>query len=183
MLVANNQQQSVIFEHDAALMAKVLKCYFDHTQYLKHARVEKHGDIATGGKITVTGHFAIDESCYIEDTGHFNAVEFNICYNQIMYYGIAKAVKHGLFGESFAKWTLEHYFEKQLPDVLIVNFQSTFKRGINARNFKGEIDFVTTRTVTKGQGMLFVKTLCRFYDDEHGYSEGCVDLAIVNLVT
>jgi hypothetical protein len=39
---------------------------------------------------------AIPESCYIDDTGHFNAVEFNICFNQLAYVLFGKCVDAGI---------------------------------------------------------------------------------------
>ena len=42
------------------------------------------------------GRFSIPESCYIDDTGHFNAVEFNICYNQLAYVLFAGVIDAGL---------------------------------------------------------------------------------------
>ena len=34
--------------------------------------------------------------CCIDDTGHFNSVEFHICYNQTLYYTVAKSVQERL---------------------------------------------------------------------------------------
>ena len=70
----------------------ILKPYRKHAQYLKSAELTHFQDkcsCATKGKdaglITAKGRFSIPESCYIDDTGHFNAVEFNICFNQLAY--------------------------------------------------------------------------------------------------
>ena len=43
------------------------------------------------GLISAKGRFSIPDSCYIDDTGHFNAVEFNICFNQLAYVPSASA--------------------------------------------------------------------------------------------
>ncbi|MEO1375818.1 MAG: FcoT family thioesterase, partial [Cyanobacteria bacterium J06635_10] len=53
-----------------------------------------------------TTDFSIPESCYIDDTGHFNSVEFNICYNQLFYIIIAYLIKNQLL-EVMKDWNLE----------------------------------------------------------------------------
>src|SRR4029079_17504306 len=70
----------------------ILKPYRTHAQYLKSAETTHFMDKsspATNGKdlglIKGSGRFSIPCSCYIDDTGHFNAVEFNICFNQLAY--------------------------------------------------------------------------------------------------
>src|SRR5437868_7116844 len=63
----------------------ILKPYRAHAIYLKSAAITHVHDgtaaqdaSGTPPLITGTGRFSIAESCYIDDTGHFNAVEFNI---------------------------------------------------------------------------------------------------------
>ena len=78
----------------------ILKPYRKHAQYLKSAELTHFQDkcsCATKGKdaglITAKGRFSIPESCYIDDTGHFNAVEFNICFNQLAYVAFGKCLE------------------------------------------------------------------------------------------
>lgn len=174
--LAFDQLQPAV-ENDMPLLTKVLRPYHGKDcEYLKSAKVQKQADRVVG-----CGEFGIKESCYIDDTGHFNAVEFNICYNQIMYYVIAKAVKDGLMAE-FTDWTLDDYWQRQLPDVLISRINSNFKRPINARHFFGEIEFVQSNLRTGKRPILFLNTVIRFYDEFGGYGEGEVGLALVNPV-
>ena len=68
-------------------VSKVLAPYFEHTTYLKEATMIRR---ATHGSekprdLVAAGEFHIGQSCYIQSTGHFNAVEFNICFNQLAY--------------------------------------------------------------------------------------------------
>src|SRR5882724_11344285 len=73
------------------LVADILKPYRPHARYLRSAQITHFRDkaaegiAANKGLVTAAGRFSIPESCYIDDTGHFNAVEFNICYNQLAY--------------------------------------------------------------------------------------------------
>lgn len=64
---------------------KVLLPYQENkTKYLKKAtmiNLEKK----ESGLLTIIGDFEILNSCYIDSTGHFNAVEFTICFNQLAY--------------------------------------------------------------------------------------------------
>lgn len=167
-----------IIKHDDILMSKVLSPYFENTTYLKKVDVHIASNPAEGSIVSGKGWFEIPTSCYIADTGHFNSVEFNICYNQIMYYVIAVSVKHKII-KAFNKWTLETYYEKQLPDILIVNFKSRFSKPLNQKRFYGEIDFIDIK-YKKSNSLLFIKTLCRYADEPGRFNcEGEVDLAIV----
>jgi hypothetical protein len=166
-------------DNDPILLDQVLEAYLDHTKYLKSGMTQVRGDPATGGMLSAVCKFEIPKSCYINDTGHFNSVEFNICYNQMMYYLIAKSVKHRLMS-AFQNWSLADYFRKQLPDILIVNFKSRFKHPIQPRQFFGEVDFVQTKVSTLAKPIIYLRTLIRFYDKKKGYSEGETDLVIRN---
>lgn len=170
---------TILHSNDVDLLEKVLASYFTHTRYLKSALIRGNGDPAHKGNISAICTFEIPKSCYINDTGHFNSVEFNICYNQMMYYLIAKSVKHHLMS-AFHSWSLEDFFRKQLPDILIVNFKSAFKSPIHPHRFVGKIDFVQTKMIKISKPAIYLKTLCQFYDDNKGYSEGEVDLVIIN---
>ena len=165
-----------IYVNDDILLAEVIKPYKAHCKYLKSAEVIQEGDPQHGGRVIGRCEFAIPESCYIDDTGHFNAVEFNICYNQMMYYVIAKSVKERLI-KSFRSWTMADYWAKQLPDVYIVNFESAFRRAMQARQFWGEIELTDIRTRS---GLMYIITKCRYWDDKGGNCSGKVKLAIVN---
>lgn len=132
------------------------------------------------GVLSGRGRFAIDESCYIDDTGHFNAAEFVICYNQLMYVCLAKAIESGAVPE-FRGWTLADFWERQLPDVLIHEMSSTFSRPIAAAEFEGvfTIDQIGTRSLSRG--MLTLATSVSFRDPSGGRARGTVRLALVNV--
>lgn len=174
MSVISSKTNYDVIHQDDILMQDVLRPYFDNTTYLKSADV--YIGSTNTGKITGKGWFEIPSSCYIADTGHFNSVEFNISYNQIMYYVIAISVKYKMM-RFFDEWTLETYFKKQLPDILIVNFKSKFRSPLNSKRFYGEIDFVEIKQTSS---LVFVKTLCRYLNKSEGIicCEGQVDLAI-----
>lgn len=167
---------SIHVNNDDILLAEVLKPYKAHCKYLKSAEVTQEGDPQDGGRVIGRCEFSIPESCYIDDTGHFNSVEFNICYNQMMYYVIAKSVKERLMA-SFQSWTMADYWAKQLPDIYIVNFESSFRRAMQSSKFWGEIEFTDIRMRS---GMMYIVTKCRYWDEKDGNCSGNVKLAIVN---
>ena len=123
--------------------------------------------------------FSIPESCYIDSTGHFNAVELNICYNQMFYVLWADGVHRRLIREA-VDWDLAEFGKRQLPNMLIVKVQSSFKRAIDPRAFQavGQIDRV--RAIREREKkLLFVKTHATFSDASGGLARAEVDFALV----
>lgn len=166
---------------DEALLASILSPYKPHCRYLKTAAVERAPagevlDSEWNDFVRIEGELGIAASCYIEDTGHFNSVEFNICFNQLMYVLFAQCVVDGIH-PAFASMTLEEYKRRQLPDVLIHDFSSVFRRVVDARAFRGRMGITEVRD--RGKFKLF-KTRCSFWDAQDGFAEGAVSLVIVD---
>lgn len=137
-------------------------------------KVERISGGGVGARLRA--RFSIPASCYIDDTGHFNAVEFNICYNQMMYILIADSVARFEFPE-LNGWQLDEFFRKQLSNMLIVRLQSRFVREIDSRDFVGDCSI--DRVIKRGGGPAFIKTSVSFFDRRGGAADGKVDLAIV----
>ncbi|HLK00519.1 MAG TPA: FcoT family thioesterase [Streptosporangiaceae bacterium] len=166
------------YKTDRELLSLVLRPYRQGCQYLKTAVLE----LAQDRMPTVSGDFEIGDSCYIDDTGHFNAVEFNICYNQLAYYLIAKSVQEALL-PAMRHWTLEDFWRLQLPDILITDFRSTFKRKMRGKTFSGSVSLTDITRVGKSDwcdALIVLHTSCRFWDEPGGLSHGKVTLAITN---
>ena len=164
-----------------SLMEEVLTPYREHCRYLKEASIECVAEGAANSGQSRIGHgvFSIPESCYIDDTGHFNAVEFNICYNQLAYVTFAAfAVTNQI--DPLRNMTLNEFRAKQLPNMLIGSLCSTFKRQINARSFRGRIRF--NRLSARG-GALFMKTSVEFADQDGGAANGEVLLVLLDVVS
>ncbi|WP_405160827.1 FcoT family thioesterase [Nocardia sp. NBC_01499] len=165
------------FPHDEQLMADVLRCYKPHCRYLRRLAVDTEGLRVTG-----TGMFEIPESCYIDATGHLNAVEMNICYNQIMYQTFAVLVRHEV-GQYFGTWTMDDYWERQLPDILITRFNSTFHRPIHPLRFHGEFTLSAVEERFRSDDrapFTALDTTFRCWDDLGGQCAASVRLAIVS---
>lgn len=157
-----------------SLLELALLPYKPHCRYLLRATAKRG---ASGAPLLeAEGDFSIAESCYIADTGHFNAVEFNICYNQLAYYLLAEIIQNG-WVPSLSNWEMSDFRQRQLPGCLILQFHSSFHKPLDARFFKGKIE--VTRVAVK-QGTVFMKTFCEF-EDVHGAScKGEAFIAILN---
>src|SRR4051794_38330665 len=85
-------------EIDGAFVSLLLAPYKRSCVYVRREWIEREGapTSAAGGAIRARAELAIPESCYIDDTGHFNAVEFNICFNQVAYVFTAHCAHRGL---------------------------------------------------------------------------------------
>ncbi|MFN0204705.1 MAG: FcoT family thioesterase [Planctomycetota bacterium] len=170
---------------EPSLLKAVLQPYKTHCRYLKNAEVEAFtilpdaANTTTSGQqplVRAKGNFEIPESWYIDETGHFNSIEFNLCYNQLVYVLIGQCIVSKLIPE-LARMTYEEYRRRQLPDVLIVKFSSTFRKAMDSKQFKGNV--YIDRVSDRGK-MLLLKTRCDFFDESGGCSDGEVTLAIVN---
>ncbi len=168
------------FPVEQPLLDAVLACYKPDCRYLLSAVVEqppvKAREDDADPALSMACEFAIPHSCYIDDTGHFNAVEWNICMNQMYYLGTAVGAVHGLL-PALAHLSLETFLAKQLPDSLIHDLHSRYKTGIDARAFHGRIAFPL---VTRRRNFVLVKTAAAYWDDAGGYADGEVDYVIVD---
>lgn len=161
----------------ADFMAEVLKPYRENAKYLQSAQITRFETARTreGGKgptvvATGRGRFSIPESCYIDDTGHFNAVEFNICYNQLAYVIVGKAVEAGLFAP-LTPISFTEYKKRQLSSMLIVKLESRFTKQLKSGDFWGEL---TIDRITSVGPAYFCFTSIAFSDVEGVKSKGSV---------
>ena len=167
---------------DPRFVAEVLQPYKDHCKYLKHAQVRRHpretkidSYIGCEPVYCVEGEFSIQQSCYIADTGHFNSVEFNICYNQLAYVLVAHLLDNQLL-DALRDWNLETYRRRQLADCLIVRFNSVFRKSIDPTSFLGVLSI--DKWSARGS-LVILSTTCSFFDEHGGRAHGDVTLAIL----
>jgi FcoT-like thioesterase domain len=134
------------------------------------------GELFDAGRklFTATGTFSIGESCYIDDTGHFNAVEFNICFNQLAYVAFAKCIDEGLVPE-LAFLDFAAFQRGQLPSWLIVGVDGVrFSKQLDRRAFSAELTVVRMSAV---RGTKFFFTTIAFSDSEGVKTTGSVVLS------
>ncbi|MEL6441869.1 MAG: FcoT family thioesterase [Cyanobacteria bacterium J06621_8] len=160
---------------DQDLLTRFIEPYKKHCKYLKKAQFQ-YPKSSDHGQWLIQGEFSIPDSCYIADTGHFNAVEFNICFNQLCYVLVAYLIQNNL-AEAMADWDIETFKRRQLSHCFIAKFKSAFKKPIDAKNFQGTLGI--TKFVARGN-LIMIKNSCSFYDHHGGWAEGEVTIAILN---
>jgi hypothetical protein len=161
---------------DQELLARVLRPYKPNCRYVAAMTISADDD----GGVRGFAELAIGESCYIDDTGHLNAVEVNIAYNQMLYYVVATSVREGLV-PAFAGWTMADYWRRQLPDILITKLTTRFRRPIDRSGFFGEFElrYATRRRLNPvGPALIALDTGFRFWDARGGRADGDVTIAV-----
>lgn len=166
------------------LFQSILTPYRKECTYLKKMWIDFYGDpgaepSAVGGDIVGRSQFSIPGSFYINDTGHFNAVEFNLCYNQVAYVYLAYCCDQKLI-PPMSSVDLAYYKKQQLGGILIARFSSSFHSQMTAASFWGEVSL--PKTVEKKRHWL-LDTHIRYWDEGEGRSEGDVLLAFLKETT
>jgi hypothetical protein len=166
------------------LRERVLAPYKPHCRYVQAAELTHPGDLRApvDGEpeswIRLDARCGIEHSCYIDDTGHFNAVEFNITYNQMIYLCLAQTVASRLL-PGRGGWDAEEFFRRQLLDVLIVDYHARFRRPMHSRSFQGFVA-ITGVNLRREKQMLLVQTRCGCKGTPDGEATGEVTLALMN---
>lgn len=170
---------------DRKILTDMLLPYKKHCRYLKYAASDCFGNTQTsnllGDKsflLSGSGEFGIPESCYIDDTGHFNAVEFNICYNQLAYVLLAHWTVNNRI-EPLKGVSFEKFRQNQLSNMLIADLSSSFKKAIQSEHFYGRF---AVKKISVRSRVIFLKTHCEFYDGDEGTAEGNVLLAFIRMM-
>ncbi|MFR9749933.1 FcoT family thioesterase [Nocardia sp. 004] len=160
---------------DIALLERAMRPYaHKDTVYLHRARAEHRGEHVVGA-----GDFAIAQSCYIDDTGHFNAVEFTISYNQLFYYTLAAAIRDRFIPE-LADWSLDDYWVRQLPSVLISRFDSHYRRPIDPHAYHAELTIGAVEFRHRSRPLLALRTHVEFTDTATGSASGDIEIVLVD---
>lgn len=161
---------------DAVLLEHTMIPYASRdTIYLKRATTH-----LSGGAVVSEGDFGFQNSCYIEETGHFNAVEFIISYNQLIYYTLAAAVRDRLIPE-LEHWTMQDYWDRQLPSVLISKMSTRYRQPINARCYQGHLRITDVEFRNRSRPLLALQTSVEFSDTGIGSVHGDVEIVLIDL--
>ncbi|WP_228003152.1 FcoT family thioesterase [Nocardia australiensis] len=160
--------------HDTNLLADVLQPYRPDARYLRQMTHRFDGE-----KIRGDAELAIEGSCYIDDTGHLNAVDALISYNQMAYLTIATLIRHSI-GPVFSEWSMAEFRRRHLPDMVITDSRFTFKRPIDSRRFRAELIFDSIETYRVGsQQRIALTTSVDFGNDTLDGCRGEVRVVIV----
>lgn len=166
------------------LRARVLLPYKPEARYVHRAVLTNAGNGSSPRLahpetwVRIDGTCGFDEPCYIAATGHFNAVEANITYNQLLYLAFAESVRQGLIPE-LRHWTLDDFFRAQLPDVLIAKYHADFRRPLRSASYAGWFTIVDVRAKPHRR-MLLLQTRAGFHDATGGECSVDATIAVVN---
>lgn len=163
----------------STFISHILSPYFEHCRYLQQATVSGSATSARENHqldFKISAEFCIDNSCYIQSTGHFNAVEYVICQNQLGYLLYAKIAEMGLLESLHPKTDLNWFKQKQLPSVVILDMQPSFKQMIHAQKFYGEL---TWKAVMVKKHILINQHHLTYWDDGDGSAYGSVTAGII----
>ena len=161
-------------------LARVLIPYRDNCKYLQQISFQytpaSAGVSADESEASIVAHgeLSIAGSCYIDSTGHFNAVEFQICANQLMYALGAECARLRLL-RAFGEMDLEGYYERQLSNVLITNVTSAFRRVVNPRRFRGRLQLDRSYCI---RDRAFWECSLMYSDDDGGLADGNIVVTI-----
>jgi len=106
-----------------------------NTRYLSHAQIFK-----TDSTIKLSADFSIKESCYLSPgSGHFNAVEALMCFNQMLYVALLGGIDKKMF--PFYEHITPDDFNQHRRKVYILEFEKIkFKKQIDNAFFYGELE-------------------------------------------
>lgn len=158
------------------LLHRVLEPYsYKGCRYLIDA--EYH---ATPDSVRAQGNFSISEPAYIRATGHFNAVELVLCFNQLAYSAFAPAILNEEI-PVLRGWSISDYFDHQLPSMLIKTTSSRYKRPINAQKFSARLLCSNFKVIDRSLRYLSVPCAIEFSDDHGGAATAEFELAALNI--
>lgn len=165
-------------------LAQTLDCYFPHVRYLQNARIEcgelgETFETELGDCVALArGEFTSPPAWYIRDTGHFNSIEFNLCYNQLAFVLVGQCIERGAVSALSAQLPRHEFRERMLPDLVISRYSVNFERPMQALNFCASLGIV--KVISK-MGRLFLQTRCQV-GPVHGRwcARGDVMLAVVH---
>jgi hypothetical protein len=162
-----------------AFVTDILAPYRADARYLKSASITHISDTSSGSDTRQSalmrgiGRFAIADSCYLDGAAYFNAVEFNICYNQLAYVLFGKCIESGIL-QKLSFLTFADYKAHQLPSWLIASIESRYLKRLETRDFHGYLSL--DRAAPVGGAWFFFTTMT-FSDAEGIKAKGSVVLA------
>lgn len=130
-----NMKNSTIIEKQ--FIKDVIQPYW--TPFIRSAEIEKEDEV-----IMVTSHLGVDKPWYCDSTGHLNAVELNLAFNQMMYVAIGKAISLKWIDE-LIDYDNGYFMKKYWPDFLITKVSSEFKSPLNVENFFAKLRIVNIK--------------------------------------
>jgi len=141
---------------------KTIEIYSENCRYLKEVEMDFP---------IMRGIFEIEGSYYVKETGHFNAVEVCIAYNQLAYEFFIESLSKGLIPE-MGVISPEYFLENhQLLHTYIAKInEMTFRKPFDKKRFFGKLELLQYRKK-------FCRTSFEFKDNNSGHIDGKILLA------
>ena len=120
----------------AEIIRKALITYVaKNTQYLTKAQICKKDNT-----VILNADFSINESCYLSPgSGHFNAVEALMCFNQMIYVSLLAGIENKMF--YFYNNITPDDFNQHRREVYILEFEKMkFRKQIDNKHFQGVLE-------------------------------------------
>lgn len=130
----------------------VLDAYKEECIYLRNV----YRDKANRQELVTFGTFSVPESFYCKKTGHFNAVEAMICFNQLALISLADFMmdySDHAFNTYYSKNQLSSFKNRLASETYIASMTSRFSRLITGSSITGNLIITKVRT---RQGKLFL---------------------------
>lgn len=158
------------------VLSRVLEPYsYKGCRYLTDA---EYG--ITSDAVHAQGSFGINESAYIRSTGHFNAVELVLCFNQLAYSAFAQGVVNEDIW-AFRGWSFEDFCRNQLAGMLIKSTSSRFRRLVDSRHFSARLQARDFHIVDRSSRYLQFHSTIEFWDESGGSASGEFEIAVLNI--
>ena len=113
-----------------------------NTRYITQAQISNTGEVTK-----LLAQFSIKESCYLSPgSGHFNAVEAIMCFNQMLYVELLAGIEKKMF--PFYLHISPDEFNQNRRKVYLLEFEKIkFKKQINNNSFYGFVEIKPRHTV------------------------------------
>ena len=148
-------------------LQEMLSIYVPECKYLKKVELDFP---------EARGRFSIPHPFYCMKTGHFNAIELILCYNQLGYTLIAEWFDQGAI-KSVNRIHLKDYKKLQAENTYIARIDNLrFSKPIDATDFHGNIIIKKTLRL---KDTVFFSTEFKFWDENKGKAKGNALSAVV----
>ncbi len=153
------------------IVDSMLENYFPHARYL----TDPHYSVK-GGCPSIYDNLRIEESCYCNKTGHFNAAEFILCANQLGFVLFSEAIERGDVPEMGLD-NFEEFQRLRLGNIYITGVKDMkFRRAIDSKRFRGDVHIARRKPM---RGNIFYKLDVNFSDSSGGKAHGLIDVVAV----
>ena len=117
-------------------MYQILSLYADQCQYLRNVIFRTN---------TADGKFVVEKPFYVKSTGHINAIDINICHNQLGY-----CLINYMIGNKKLDWSLDDFATHQLSNIYILNISMIFHKKIVSQTFMGKMNVIMVEKKSYG---------------------------------